>query len=191
MNVLVLIARFEAPEGVETRGIAAAKSRATQALLEQAMQRLDLAPWVPDKDPRGMPLARNGWYISKSHCRDLLAVAIARRPLGVDVEPIRLARVASWQRVIDANEKKVLGQVDALAFTRLWTAKEAALKISGQGIGDLSRCRVTSIPNAYSLGLEHRNQTRLAEQYIADSHVISVCSVEPSTVDWQWMSGGE
>ncbi len=188
MSVLVLIAPFEAPDGLETRGVAAAKSRAAQALLEQAMLRLDITPWVPEKDSRGMPLPRDGWYVSKSHCSDMLAVAIARCPLGVDVEPIRLARVSGWHRVINETENALLGEVNALSFTRLWTAKEAVLKISGQGIGDLSKCRLTEPVESDCLHLTHGALSRRALQRITDEHVISVCSSESSEVTWLWES---
>lgn len=186
MSVLVLMARFEAPEGMQTRDLAAAKSSAAQELLEQAMVRLDLTPWVPDKDSRGKPLPRDGWYVSKTHCRDCLAVAIARDPLGVDVEPIRLARVAGWHRVINESENALLGEVNALTFTRLWTAKEAALKISGQGIADLSKCRLTGSVEPDCLHLTHGQLSRRAQQHITEHHVISVCSSGSQEVSWQW-----
>ncbi|MCP5021250.1 MAG: 4'-phosphopantetheinyl transferase superfamily protein [bacterium] len=186
MSVLVLMARFEAAQGLPTCDLGAAKSSAAQDLLEQAMAQLDLAPWVPEKDPRGKPLARDGWHISKSHCRDCLAVAIARDPLGVDVEPIRLARVAGWHRVISKSESALLGEVDALAFTRLWTAKESALKIAGQGITELSKCRLTGPVEPDRLRLTHGQHSRLAQQHITEHHVISVCSVGSQEVKWQW-----
>ncbi len=186
MSVLVLMARFEAPEGLQTRDLGAAKSRAAQGLLEQAMLRLKLEPWVPEKDPRGMPQPRDGWHVSKSHCRDLLAVAIARCPLGVDAETIRLTRLSNWHRVIDESERTILGEVDALSFTRLWTAKEAALKIGGQGITELSLCRVTAIPDAETIELLHKDQARQAKQHITENHVISVCCADNSAAEWVW-----
>ena len=188
MSVLVLMEPFEAPGDMPTRDLAAAKSRAAASLLRQAMQQLQLTPWVPEKDSRGMPLPRDGWYVSKSHCEDCVAVAVARSPLGVDVEPIRLARVATWDRVVNAAEQGFLGQVDALSFTRLWTAKEAALKISGQGIAELSQCRVVAPIEPDCLQLRHGDLQRTALQHITKNHVISICCPGADGISWKWSS---
>ncbi|MFT5199248.1 MAG: phosphopantetheinyl transferase [Planctomycetota bacterium] len=184
MDVLVFMERFEAPQDLATRELAAAKSRAAGALLKRAMLHLDLQPWVPEKDSRGKPMARDGWHVSKSHCEDHLAVAIGRAPLGVDVEPIRLARVAGWDRVINDAERDFIGEVDALSFTRLWTAKEAALKVSGQGIAELSLCRVMAPIEPDCLQLRHGDQPRRIHQHITTEHVISVCSPGFDRITW-------
>ncbi len=187
MDVLVMMDRFQAPEGLATRELAAAKSRAASELLSKAMRHLDLEPWTPAKDSRGKPEPRDGWHVSKSHCEDCLAVALGPTALGVDVEPIRLARVAGWDRVIDGNEREHLGQVDALSFTRLWTAKEAALKVSGQGIAELSMCRVMAPIEPNCLRLRHGDLDRLAHQHITKDHVISVCSPGSERISWVWL----
>ncbi|MDF1836493.1 MAG: 4'-phosphopantetheinyl transferase superfamily protein [Planctomycetota bacterium] len=187
MDVLVLMERFEAPEPISTRELATAKSQAASRLLTRAMEQLGLQPWIPEKDSRGKPQPRDGWHVSKSHCEDCVAVALARVPLGVDVEPIRLARVAGWDRVIDDTERGFLGSVDALTFTRLWTAKEAALKISGQGIAELSQCRVMAPIESDCLRLRHGELERQAVQHITKDHVISVCSPGSDRISWLWL----
>lgn len=76
---------------------------------------------------------------SLSHARGVVAVAAARMPVGVDVEPLReiddldgLAEI-----VLADDERKVLRRTPAVArsrhFLRYWTIKEALLKAAGFG----------------------------------------------------------
>ena len=64
------------------------------------------------------------------------AAALADRPVGVDVEPIRPRHPALWRRILRDDERPVLdgmgGATDA-AQTLLWSMKEAVLK--GQRTG--------------------------------------------------------
>lgn len=76
-------------------------------------------------------------HFNMSHCREAAICAIAPYPIGVDIESIRSYN----ESLIDytMNEQEVRSIKEAkhpeLAFTRLWTRKEAILKMSGVGIG--------------------------------------------------------
>ncbi|MCA9003424.1 MAG: 4'-phosphopantetheinyl transferase superfamily protein [Planctomycetes bacterium] len=174
MEAWIHLRPFVAPEGITTRELAAAKSRGADGLLREAMAARGLEPWVPSKDARGKPLPQDGWHVSKSHCADGLAVGLARAPLGVDLETIRWARVATWDRVIDERERDFLGDLEALQFTRLWTAKEAALKVTGAGIADLSKCRLAAPFAGDRVRLDYSGEAFTVHQLITDSHVVSV-----------------
>ena len=97
--------------------------------------------------PHGKPaLRRGGLEFSVAHSGDLVAVAVAAAPVGVDVEqlegrphelgggdPATLARV-----VFAAEEQAALAAVPASgrarAFLVAWTRKEAVTKAKGDGL---------------------------------------------------------
>jgi len=99
-------------------------------------------------EPHGKPvLAGGGAQHSVAHSGDLVAVAVARTPVGVDVEQLDgrrrplggngdldgLARI-----VLSAAEQAALAEVPpagrARAFLVAWTRKEAVTKATGDGL---------------------------------------------------------
>ena len=93
----------------------------------------------PVPDPAA-PFSRRlaGIHFNISHARGLVAVAIARQPVGVDVEQSR--PVAEMRDlVIELMSVPALAAFDAeqdkpTLFMRLWTLSEAYLKASGEGL---------------------------------------------------------
>lgn len=79
-------------------------------------------------------------HFNLSHCKGMALLAVADRPVGVDVEPVD--RVADWQGIAERffhqqEYQAILALPEAeqaLGFLRIWTAKEALLKATGQGI---------------------------------------------------------
>jgi 4'-phosphopantetheinyl transferase len=88
-----------------------------------------------------LDLTATGVCFSCSHSADMAAVAVATRPLGVDVELERprpaLDRIAT--RMFAPAERNVLrsveGEVRRHMFHRCWVAKEAYAKGLGRGLG--------------------------------------------------------
>ena len=75
-------------------------------------------------------------HFSLSHCKAGVVCALSGRPVGIDIESVgrydeRLARYTMNERELE--EIASSGQPD-IAFTRLWTQKEAVLKWKGTGI---------------------------------------------------------
>ena len=79
-----------------------------------------------------------GVDFSISHCRRAVAVALGDTPVGVDVESFREAGDSLLARTMNADELVQIRLADnpAEAFTRLWTRKEAVLKLRGVGLVD-------------------------------------------------------
>jgi len=79
-----------------------------------------------------------GVDFSISHCKNAIAVVLSDRPVGVDVESFRHAEEALLRRTMNPEEQgEVRAAADpAEAFTRLWTRKEALLKLRGTGLVD-------------------------------------------------------
>jgi 4'-phosphopantetheinyl transferase len=98
------------------------------------------------------PLGRQGGvplpHFNLSHCREAAACIVARQPVGIDVESIRryndsLARYTmndeELRRIADAESPEV-------EFTRLWTQKEAVLKLIGTGLRNDMKSVLTDAP---------------------------------------------
>ena len=75
-------------------------------------------------------------HFSISHCKEAIAVAVADRPVGIDVETLRMPSEALAEKVTDEGEKLRFDISDTPEdfFTALWTAKEAVMKCIGTGI---------------------------------------------------------
>lgn len=75
-------------------------------------------------------------HFSISHCKEAIAVAVADRPVGIDVETLRMPSEALAEKVMDKGEKLRFDISDMPEdfFTALWTAKEAVMKCRGTGI---------------------------------------------------------
>lgn len=83
-----------------------------------------------------IPLAFN-----LSHSGDVVALAVAKSQIGVDVElqrPVNLAERLSRRFFSPAESEAVLAATGAVrdrVFLRIWTQKEAWLKATGLGVG--------------------------------------------------------
>ena len=97
-------------------------------LMDEGMKGL-MDEW--EYNEHGKPYIAGGPYFSISHCKEGIAVAVDDQPIGIDIEGIRHAEQDLIERVM--NEKERVG-MDARAFTRLWTQKEAVVKAQGTGI---------------------------------------------------------
>ena len=84
----------------------------------------------------GAPSIKNGPYFSISHCKSGIAVAVSNQPIGIDIEAVRPLKVDLVKKTMNPLEQEAIlsaSQPD-WAFTRLWTRKEAFLKMKGTGI---------------------------------------------------------
>lgn len=75
-------------------------------------------------------------HMNLSHCRGLAIAAVGRVPLGVDAESPRKVRDSMLRKVCTPEELAQICAADDknLAFSRVWTLKEAYAKYTGQGI---------------------------------------------------------
>ncbi len=91
----------------------------------------------------GLPL-----HFSVSHSGDWVAVALDRRPIGIDIEMLRPLDLRIAKRVCTQTELRLLFDGPPLfaptadplllrRFFEIWTAKEAFFKQIGTGITDL------------------------------------------------------
>ncbi|HSC48338.1 MAG TPA: 4'-phosphopantetheinyl transferase superfamily protein [Gammaproteobacteria bacterium] len=112
---------------------------AGRALLLAGLARVvnDVAPQsLRTAESGGVRYGEGGPCLSLSHSRELVAIALADAPVGVDLEwPAPRSLVAQAGRVFSAAEARALGALSAderrEAFYILWTLKEAACKAAG------------------------------------------------------------
>lgn len=155
-----------------------AQSEAARDAAREAARRVGAPEPALQQDDDGAPLASDGWYWSVAHDASYVAGAVHRAPLGIDLERVALRRPALREAVVSPAEAELLdareGDLDALAFTRLWTAKEAVLKAAGVGLAELSRCRIVEPPDGERMLLVHRDRPCLVRQTAFGEHVLAV-----------------
>lgn len=115
-----------------------------------------------------------GLHFNLSHSGSMAACAIAPHPVGIDLERTqRRISEALLKRVCSTREQEMVS-IEPIAFFDLWTAKEAVLKMTGEGInGDLT-----------AIDLKGVATWRLPEGY-----ALSVCTSHPMPVNIYRFSG--
>ena len=86
-------------------------------------------------DEYGKPYVLNNpqIHISISHSDELIGCAISDSPVGLDIENLRKYNHKIYTKLSDST-----GICTDNEFTRLWTEREAILKLKGSGLNDLS-----------------------------------------------------
>ena len=77
-------------------------------------------------------------FFNLSHCKEAVLCAISDEPVGVDVESVRSFNESLVRYTMNDDEVRRIesSEDQAVAFIRLWTMKEAALKLKGTGISN-------------------------------------------------------
>ena len=105
------------------------------------------------------------FHFNISHSENLIAVAVADSPVGVDIEKKRDANLKIAQRFFTEEEKNFVKDSDS--FFYVWTRKEALLKKMGEGLKDISKAQV----------LENSEIKTFEE----DEFILSVCCEKPDS----------
>lgn len=75
-------------------------------------------------------------HFNISHCKTAVAVAVDSVPVGVDIETIRPFKKHLAKYVLSQSELALVESSERpdIEFIKLWTRKEAWLKLTGEGI---------------------------------------------------------
>lgn len=108
-------------------------------------------------------------HFNLSHCREAVICVTNDSPVGVDIECVSAydEEVARYAMNADELEQIHCSPRPDVAFTRLWTRKEAVLKCSGQGLVSQTELRNILLSNSLSLFTVESPDLR---------YVYSVCS---------------
>ena len=77
-------------------------------------------------------------FFNLSHCKEAAICVVSDQPVGVDVESVRSFNESLVRYTMNEAEVKEIESAEdqAVAFIRLWTKKESALKLIGTGISN-------------------------------------------------------
>ena len=107
-------------------------------------------------------------YFNLSHCKQAIACVISERPVGVDVESIGRYSESLARHVLSPEEFALVSSAPdpQIPFTRLWTQKEAVVKLTGRGIDD-------DLPN---LLFKYNNVLLHTEEHLDKGYILSVAT---------------
>lgn len=109
------------------------------------------------------------FYFNLSHTRNAIVVAISDKPIGIDIEKIRIGSLAIANRFFDKSEVAYITREASgkdKRFYEVWTKKEAYVKYIGMGL---------SVP-LYSFNVFDNNILKQIQTTEKDGYIISVCS---------------
>ena len=77
-------------------------------------------------------------FFNLSHCKEAVICVVSDQPVGVDVESVRSFNESLVRYTMNEAEVEEIESAEdqAVAFIRLWTMKESALKLIGTGISN-------------------------------------------------------
>lgn len=116
------------------------QSAAAYRLLQQALQQ-EYGITIPPEfqyEEGGKPIL-SGYptiHFNLSHCKEAAVCAVSSEPIGIDVESIRSYNPSLARYTMNEDEVAAITQSTHpdRSFIRLWTQKEALVKLSGTGI---------------------------------------------------------
>lgn len=75
-------------------------------------------------------------HFNLSHCHEAAICAVSDHPVGIDIESIRPFKDSLARYTMNDDELRLIHHSThpEVAFIRLWTMKEALLKLTGKGI---------------------------------------------------------
>jgi 4'-phosphopantetheinyl transferase len=150
-------------------------SRHAREALRQSAERLQVELGPLAKDSRGAPLPFRGYFWSVTHKPEYVGGVLAPSPIGLDLEKIRPTSAGLFRKTASEDEWALAEDSDReQLFFRYWTAKEAVLKTGGEGIKDLSHCKVRKVFDDTNLLVDYRGTTWPVAQIIFDGHMASV-----------------
>lgn len=96
----------------------------------------------------GKPVAKvlgREFFVSISHSGDFVACALSDTPVGIDLEATREIKPDFIKRALSEEEYSFVKESvegEQRAFLEIWTAKEAYLKLTGEGLSGLKKADV-------------------------------------------------
>ena len=136
------------------------------------------------KGKSGEPLSCGGVHWSISHKTNFVAGIVSLEPAGIDIERVKPVTQGVFEKIVTLEEVACFGNCDYLdLFFRVFTAKEALLKLRGVGLAGLSGVKVVGAPEANLTLVQYQGDVSTVEHFWVDGHI---CSVVRKEADLVW-----
>lgn len=119
-------------------------------------------------------------YFNISHSNGAVVCAVSDKPVGVDIEYIKEMRPGIINRCFTDNEKKAI--LSSRDFYRLWTLKEAYVKMLGLGISHTLSLIEFTFAGVIKCTDRDEIVTCNFKSYDRENYVISVASYDDNII---------
>lgn len=115
-------------------------------------------------------------HFNLSHCREAAVCVVSSQPVGIDVESFREYKDSLVRYTMNEHEQQLIAQAERpeVEFTRLWTQKEAVLKLQGTGLRNDMKTVLTGTDVV-------RTVVNLERGYVYSVAALSACPCDSST----------
>lgn len=139
------------------------------------------------RDDMGKPYFKDDkLHFNVSHSGEYLAIALAKTPVGVDIQEPKHIRDGMYRKVVQPGEAKLIGEERQRDFLRLWTLKESFVKAEGKGLRIALKDYYFEKENGHYI-VNYSGQrmpwTFNIEETLIEAYFISVCGLE-AEVQW-------
>lgn len=129
----------------------------------------------------------DGFYFNLSHSGNMVLCAVSENSVGCDIEKIETPTLKIAKRFFTENENIYLDHFEenekAEEFFRLWTMKEAYVKMTGEGLTCSLKDFEIQINDKIQIFRDQILQSCYVREYSVQGYKVSVCAAEHSFAD--------
>ncbi len=137
------------------------------------------------KNDMGVPEPSNSIYWSVTHKHDFVAGVVSKKAVGIDIECIKEISNTLFRKIVNHEEELLFKNSDRqIAFFRTFTAKEAVLKLTGEGIKGLPIARIKNVIDKKNLIVQYINKNYIVENLFFDNYVAAITK-DQFNIKWE------
>lgn len=122
------------------------------------------------------------FYFNLSHSGNMVLCAVSEKPVGCDIEKIETPTLRIAKRFFTEKENEYLENIEenkmAEEFFRLWTMKEAYVKMTGEGLTCSLKEFEIQIDDRIQIYRNQSLENCCVKEYSMTGYKVSVCVVE-------------